>query len=47
MERLSGIPYEEFLRKNIFEPAGMTSTRCRHIRRNGVTFENHAQATDA
>ena len=33
VERLSGIPYEEFLQKNIFDPAGMRSTRCRHIGR--------------
>ena len=45
VERLSGIPYEEFLQRNIFEPAGMTSTRCCHIRRDGVPFENYAQAT--
>ena len=45
MERLSGVPYEEFLQKNIFEPAGMNSTRCCHIRRDGVPFENYAQAT--
>ena len=45
VERLSGTPYEEFLRKNIFEPAGMSSTRCCHIRRDGVPFENYAQAT--
>ena len=45
VERISGIPYEEFLQKNIFEPAGMTSTRCCHIRRDGVPFENYAQAT--
>ncbi|MDO5137163.1 MAG: serine hydrolase domain-containing protein [Oscillospiraceae bacterium] len=45
VERLSGIPYEEFLKKNIFEPAGMTSTYCCHIRRDGVPFENYAQAT--
>ena len=32
VERLSGVPFEEFLQKNIFEPAGMTSTRCCHIR---------------
>ena len=44
-ERLSGVPYEEFLQKNIFEPAGMTATRCCHIRRDGVPFENYAQAT--
>ena len=45
VERLSGVPFEEFLQKNIFEPAGMTSTRCCHIRRDGVPFENYAQAT--
>ena len=45
VERLSGIPYEEFLQENIFEPAGMTSTRCCHIRRDGVPFENYARAT--
>ncbi len=45
VERLTGIPYEEFLHKNIFEPAGMTSTRCCHIRRDGVPFENYARAT--
>ncbi len=45
VERLSGIPYEEFLRKNIFEPAGMSSTRCCHIRRDGVPFDNYARAS--
>ncbi|MBR6472805.1 MAG: beta-lactamase family protein [Firmicutes bacterium] len=45
VERLSGIPYEEFLQKNIFEPAGMNSTRCCHIRRDGVPFENYARAS--
>ena len=45
VERLSGVPYEEFLKKNIFEPAGMTSTYCCHIRRDGVPFDNYAQAT--
>jgi hypothetical protein len=45
VERLSGIPYEEFLQKNIFEPAGMTSTHCCHIRRDGIPFENFARAT--
>ena len=44
VERRSGVPYEEFLQKNIFEPAGMTSTRCCHIRRDGVPFDNYAQA---
>ena len=45
VERLSGVPYEDFLQKNIFEPAGMTSTLCRHIRRDGIPFENFARAT--
>ena len=45
VERLSSMPYEEFLQKNIFEPAGMKSTRCCHIRRDGVPFENYARAT--
>ena len=45
VERLSGVPYEEFLQKNIFEPSGMSSTRCCHIRRDGIPFENFARAT--
>ena len=45
VERLSGVPYEEFLQKNIFDPAGMSSTRCCHIRRDGVPFGNYARAT--
>lgn len=45
VERLSGVPYEEFLQKKIFEPAGMSSTRCCHIRRDGIPFENYARAT--
>ena len=45
VERRSGLPFEEFLQKNIFEPAGMSFTRCCHIRRDGIPFENYAQAT--
>ncbi len=45
VERVSGVPYEEFLQKYIFEPAGMRSTRCCHIRRDGVPFDNYARAT--
>ena len=45
VERLSGVPYEEFLQKNIFAPSGMTSTRCCHVRRDGVPFENYARAS--
>ena len=39
VERLSDVPYEDFLQKNIFEPAGMSSTYCCHIRRDGVPFD--------
>lgn len=45
VERLSGVPYEDFLQKNIFEPAGMSYTHCCHIRRDGIPFENFARAT--
>ena len=45
VERRSGLPFEDFLQKNIFEPAGMTATRCCHIRRDGVPFDNYARAT--
>ncbi len=44
VERLSGVPFEEFLKKNIFEPAGMTNTRAFHTRRDGIPFENYARA---
>lgn len=44
VERCAGVPYEDFLQKNIFDPAGMTHTRCCHIRRDGVPFANYAQA---
>ena len=44
VERLSGDPFEEFLRRNVFEPAGMRSTRCCHIRRDGIPFANFARA---
>ena len=45
VERVTGTEFEEFLQKNIFEPAGMKDTRCCHIRRDGVPFEKYAQAT--
>ena len=45
VEKVSGTPFEEFLKKNVFEPAGMNDTRCCHIRRDGVPFENYARAT--
>jgi CubicO group peptidase (beta-lactamase class C family) len=45
VDKLADVPYEDFLMQNIFEPAGMTSTCCCHIRRDGVPFENYARAT--
>ena len=45
VERRSGVPFEDFLRQNIFEPAGMSNTRCCHVRRDGVPFDNYARAT--
>ena len=39
VDKLADVPYEDFLMQNIFEPAGMTSTRCCHIRRDGVYFD--------
>ena len=45
VERVSGVPFEDFLRQNIFEPAGMSDTRCCHIRRDGIPFENFARGT--
>ena len=37
VEKVSGVKFEDFLRKNIFEPAGMHSTRTVHRRKDGVT----------
>ena len=45
VERRSGVPFEDFLQKNIFEPAGMSNTRCCHVRRDGVPFGKYARAT--
>ena len=36
VERLSGVPFEAFMKKNIFEPAGMKDTGIFHIRRDGA-----------
>ena len=41
--QVSGMPFEDFLRKEIFEPAGMRSTRVCHIRIDGIPFENFAR----
>ena len=36
VEILSGIPFEQFLQENIFDPAGMKDTGVFHTRRDGV-----------
>ena len=35
VERVSGVPFEDFMRKNIFEPVGMDATAVCHVRRDG------------
>ncbi|MBQ6655575.1 MAG: beta-lactamase family protein [Erysipelotrichaceae bacterium] len=45
IEQASGETFEDFLKKRLFEPAGMTSTGVYHTRRDGVPFDNYAQAT--
>ena len=42
IEKVSGVPYEEFLEQNIFIPAGMTSTKVYHRRKNGIEVPNLA-----
>ena len=36
VEKVSGVPFEEFLKKKLFEPAGMQDTIVCHIRRDGI-----------
>ncbi|MBQ1391792.1 MAG: beta-lactamase family protein [Firmicutes bacterium] len=42
VEKASGIFFDEFMRKRIFEPAGMFSTRLIHRRKDHLTVENLA-----
>lgn len=42
VEKLSGVPFEEFLQRNIFDPAGLTSTRVIHRRKDHLSVENLA-----
>ena len=42
VEQVSGVPFEEFLEKEIFVPAGMASTRVCHHRKDHLTVENLA-----
>ena len=42
VEEVSGVPFEDFMRDNIFEPAGMHATRIYHRRMDKVTIPNLA-----
>ena len=42
VEKVSGVPFEDFLRDNIFEPAGMHATRVWHRRKDRVEIPNLA-----
>ena len=42
IEKVSGVPFEEFLEQNIFIPAGMTSTKIYHRRKDGIEVPNLA-----
>jgi len=42
VEKVSGVPFENFLRDHIFEPAGMHATRVYHRRMNRITVPNLA-----
>ena len=43
VEKLSGMPFETFLKKNIFEPAGMKDTAIYHTRRDGIPSDRFAR----
>ncbi|MBO7549225.1 MAG: beta-lactamase family protein [Clostridia bacterium] len=38
----SGVPFEEFMKTNVFEPAGMYSTQVCHTRKDGIAIPNMA-----
>ncbi|MBR5109140.1 MAG: beta-lactamase family protein [Clostridia bacterium] len=42
VEKVSCVPFEDFLRDNIFEPAGMHATRVYHRRMDRITVPNLA-----
>ena len=42
VEKVAGVPFEDFLRDNIFEPAGMHATRIYHRRMDALTIPNLA-----
>ena len=44
VEQVSGIPFEDFMRKNVFEPAGMNATAVCHVRRDGWPSDNFVRS---
>ena len=44
VEQVSGLPFEDFLRKNVFEPAGMNATAACHVRRDGWPSDSFVRA---
>ncbi len=42
VEEVSGVPFEDFMRDNLFEPAGMHATRIYHRRMDSLTVPNLA-----
>ena len=43
VEKVSGTPFEEFLKKNVFEPAGMKDSAIYHTRRDGRPSDRFAR----
>ena len=43
VKKVSGMPFEDFMRREIFEPCGMYATRVCHIRIDGIPYENFAR----
>ena len=44
VERLSGVPFEDFVKKNVFAPAGMDDTAVCHVRRDGLPSDRFVRA---
>ena len=42
VEKAAGVPFEVFMKENVFEPAGLTSTHVYHRRKDHLTIENLA-----